>query len=65
MRKGQSSQSRVRYKRAVGYFVSPYRKQRGGDIVGVDPWMIKRLSHIQYPWQLKGRKKRIKTRRKR
>ena len=66
MRKGQASQSRVRYKRAVGYFVSPYRKQQtGGDIVGLDPWTIRRLSHITYPWQLKGRKKSIKTRRKR
>ena len=64
MKKGQASQSRVRYKRAVGYFVSPYRRQRGGDIVGVDPWMLKRLSKIQYPWELKGRK-RIKKRRRR
>ena len=64
MRKGQSSQSRVRYKRAVGYFVSPYRKQTGGDIVGLDPFTIRRLSQIKYPWQLKGRKKSIKKRRK-
>ena len=66
MKKGQASQSRVRYKRAVGYFVSPYRTQRGGDIVGVDPWVIKRLSHIQYPWELKGRKRKpIKKRQRR
>ena len=56
MRKGQSSQSRVRYKRAVGFFVSPYRKQQtGGTAVGLNPFTIR--SQIKYPWQLKGRQK--------
>ena len=64
MRKGQVSRSRVRHKRAVGYFVSPYR-QKGGTIMGVDPSTMRALAEIQYPWQLKGRKKSIKRKRKR
>ena len=64
MNKGQSSQSRVQYKRAVGFFMSPYRKQQtGGTVVGVNPFTFR--SPIKYPWQLKGRKKSIKTKRKR
>ena len=66
MRKGQSSQSRVRYKRAVGFYNSPYRRQQGGTIVGIDPFMMQYLNRraVRYPWLRKG-KKSYKRKRKR
>ena len=78
MRQGQKVQSRVRHQRSVGRYKSPY--QRGGTIVSPpynpwaphtwdERWLYRRMKggksqKVIYPWQIKGRK-RIERQRKR